>query len=59
MAGLFCIQGYRIKIPPSFCIRQYGEGIFTTKITAGGNKWNNVCKKSHKASRKVAYVIDF
>lgn len=52
-------QGNRIKIPPSFCIRQCGEDIFTTIITAGGNKWSNVCKKSYKASRRVAYVIDF
>ena len=51
--------GNRIKIPPSFCIRQCGEDIFTTIITAGGNKWNNVCKKSYKASRRVAYIIDF
>ena len=53
-------QGNRIKIPPSFCIRQCGEDIFTTIITAVGNKWGIVCKKkSYKASRRVAYVIDF
>jgi len=39
-------QGNRIKIPPSFCIRQCGEDIFTTIITAGGNKWGIVCEKS-------------
>ena len=38
-------QGNRIKIPPSFCIRQCGEDIFTTMLTAGGNKWGIVCKK--------------
>ena len=38
-------QGNRIKIPPSFCIRQCGEDIFTTIITAVGNKWGIVCKK--------------
>ena len=38
-------QGDRIKIPPSFCIRQCGEDIFTTMLTAGGNKWGIVCKK--------------
>ena len=54
------LQGNRIKIPSSFCIRQCGEDIFTTMLTAGGNKWGIVCKKkSHKASRRVAYVIDF
>lgn len=53
-------QGNRIKKPPSFCIRQCGEDIFTTIITAGGNKWSIVCvKKSYKASRRVTYVIDF
>lgn len=35
----------RIKIPPSFCIRQCGEDIFTTMLTAGGNKWGIVYKK--------------
>ena len=40
------MQGNRIKIPPSFCIRQCGEDIFTTIITAVGNKWGIVCKKS-------------
>lgn len=39
-------QGNRIKKPPSFCIRQCGEDIFTTMLTAGGNKWGIVCKKS-------------
>lgn len=39
------MQGNRIKIPPSFCIRQCGEDIFTTIITAVGNKWGIVCKK--------------
>ena len=39
------LQGNRIKIPPSFCIRQCGEDIFTTMLTAGGNKWGIVCKK--------------
>ena len=38
-------QGNRIKIPPSFCIRQCGEDIFTTMLTAVGNKWGIVCKK--------------
>ena len=38
-------QGNRIKIPPSFCIRQCGEDIFTTIIIAVGNKWGIVCKK--------------
>ena len=38
-------QGNRIKKPPSFCIRQCGEDIFTTMLTAGGNKWGIVCKK--------------
>ena len=38
-------QGNRIKKPPSFCIRQCGEDIFTTIITAGGNKWSIVSKK--------------
>ena len=57
---LFKNQGNRIKIPPSFCIRQCGEDIFTTMLTAGGNKWGIVCKKkSYKASRRVAYVINF
>lgn len=40
------MQGNRIKIPPSFCIRQCGEDIFTTIITAVGNKWGIVCEKS-------------
>ena len=39
------MQGNRIKIPPSFCIRQCGEDIFTTMLTAVGNKWGIVCKK--------------
>ena len=39
------VQGNRIKKPPSFCIRQCGEDIFTTMLTAGGNKWGIVCKK--------------
>ena len=39
------MQGNRIKIPPSFCIRQCGEDIFTTIIIAVGNKWGIVCKK--------------
>lgn len=38
-------KGNRIKIPPSFCIRQCGEDIFTTMLTAVGNKWGIVCKK--------------
>ena len=41
----FSSQGNRIKKPPSFCIRQCGEDIFTTMLTAGGNKWGIVCKK--------------
>lgn len=44
-------QGNRIKKPPSFCIRQCGEDIFTTIITAGGNKWSIVCVKKVIAVR--------
>ena len=43
--GVQVIQGNRIKKPPSFCIRQCSEDIFTTMLTAGGNKWGIVCKK--------------
>ena len=49
-------QGNRIKIPPSFCIRQCGEDIFTTIITAVGNKWGIVCKKSRTKPLEELYI---
>lgn len=49
-------QGNRIKIPPSFCIRQCGEDIFTTMLTAGGNKWGIVCKKSRTKPLEELYM---
>lgn len=49
-------QGNRIKIPPSFCIRQCGEDIFTTIITAVGNKWGIVCEKSRTKPLEELHV---